>query len=216
MEIDQFIKTRPRLFHLTAASNLDRIRRTGGLSPASELYRLAGKEERLQIRRKVAEILPINDEQVHIRDNGPLHPGNMTLIDGSTEGEYIAYLNDHVFFWPGMRDGRAVQAGRNHFVRYADDECVVIEIQTRALFDANAHLTPLFCRYNSGAPRCITKTRKGAPRSRNMFVKAADFAGPPSDVKELTFAGFVALPWDAAKVRPVLAHLDPVVDLTPA
>jgi hypothetical protein len=57
---------------------------------------------------------------------------------------------------------------------------------------ANPNTEPLFCRFNSGAPRVVGGRR--SPRGVTTFQPAGMFAGTPSDVVEVVFERSIVLP----------------------
>jgi hypothetical protein len=67
---------------------------------------------------------------------------------------------------------------------------VILRVRTEALLRENP--APLFCRFNSGAPRC--SNGKKSPRGPDTFLPADQFTGTCGDVVELTFLHGVALP----------------------
>jgi hypothetical protein len=56
--------------------------------------------------------------KIFIRDQDPLYEGHMTLPDEYTLADFVAHLNNRIFFWPGT-DNRPVPSGMGHFKRYA-------------------------------------------------------------------------------------------------
>lgn len=145
------------------------------------------------IRQKRSDHLTIQMERasVKIRDQKPLHTGNITLEGNWSFGDVIESLNQRVFFWPGWHD-RPISYGERHFVRYAGEEPVIIRVSTADIFTSNTDNGPLFCRFNSGSPRCSKGV--GSPRGPNTFLPCyqADFT--PSKVVEVTFVEKVNLP----------------------
>jgi hypothetical protein len=197
MDLQQFIKARPRLYHLTARSNLDHIRATGRLYPAEFFYTQAGRPDRNRERRDETETVRVNGTMVTIRDQEPLYEGNCDLRDGWSFADLVEHLNRHVYFWPGTID-KPNSYGRRHFKRYAGEDAVVLVCDTRAVFEVNATPGPRFSRYNSGSPRC-SGGRK-SPRGIETFLPSERCDFPPGRVVECTFAGEVVLPWDAVSV----------------
>jgi hypothetical protein len=106
----------------------------------------------------------------------------------------VESLNRRVFFWPGTASG-PISYGIRHFERYQGERPIVLRLLMQSLLASNPASQPLYCRYNSGSPRCSygTKSSRGA----NTFVPAGDFAGTPSTVVEVTFQEPITLPADA-------------------
>lgn len=192
MDLQQFIRTRPRLYHLTARSNLEHIRETGGLHPAEFLFQQAGRLNRNRERRREPETVRLNGTMITIRDQQPLREKNCDLQGSWSFADLVEHLNRHVYFWPG-NEGGPVRAGKSHFGRYRDDDVIVLECDTKALFEINPDLPPLFCRFNSGSPRSRPKYGK-PPRGAGTFLPHDRFEKRPCDVVECVFRGEVRLP----------------------
>jgi hypothetical protein len=141
-------------------------------------------------RRKCLELKDASGP-VHIRDQAPLHRGAITLQGGWDFEELVEHINRHVFFWPG-EEGGPIREGNNHFERYRLERPVLLRMLTVDLFQANAALSPLFCKYNSGAPRCTRG--KGSPRGPDIYTSADAFCETAGRVKEVVFRGSVCLP----------------------
>jgi hypothetical protein len=132
-----------------------------------------------------------NGSTVHIRDQDPLQPSNMKLDAGWDIERFVEYLNGHVFFWPGTSSGPVV-SGRNHFSRYGSEKPVVLRLPTSAALLANEPTAPLFCRYNSGAPRF--NNGNPSPRPANTFTSANRISVTPGGVVEVVYDREVRLP----------------------
>lgn len=190
--LEQFVGTRPRLYHLTARANLSGIEAHGELWPAHQLMQRASDSTMLRTRRSDARLFDDAAGQVaSLRDQRPLSEGNVALEDGWTFEDLIEALNRRVFFWPGT-DTRPIPHGVRHFRRYLSEEPIVIRVRTAALFELNP--APEFCRYNSGSPRC-TGGRK-SPRGPDTFASATAIDASVGEVVEVTFEGPVLLPGD--------------------
>jgi len=200
LDLARFIRTRPVLYHLTASSNLQQIRTTMNLQPTSRLLEKAGRMDLARARRRESQVVSFNGTSIHIRDQAPLHAGNVALAPGWSFEDLVVHLNEHVFFWPGTKVG-PISYGRRHFQRYLGDDNVVLKLPTAQLFRTNTDLGPRFCKYNSGSPRC--NGGHPSPRGPSTFVHAAEFGGTPSAVVEVTFRGSVTLAGcDLAVVDP--------------
>jgi hypothetical protein len=189
--IEDFGRSRSHLYHLTAPSNLQRIRRAMKLVSAAKLMAMANSEDWLTRRRRGHLELAVDGIAVVIRDQDPLHEGNVALQGGWTFVDLIRELNKLVFFWPGNRDG-PVSYGIRHYERYRDQSPVILRLQLSHLVGTNDGVSPLFCRYNSGAPRCSNGHR--SPRGPRTFVSAGDADFTPGRVVEVVFRDCVMLP----------------------
>ncbi len=190
LDIDRFIHLRPKLYHLTASSNANRILETGALHSAADLFRQSGLENMIRQRRPDGQWIDCLGDRVHIRDQAPLHAGNIAFQGGWSFERFISQLNGLVFFWPGTAAG-PIDYGRRHFQKYANDGALVLELSTRSIFDANPTPGPMFCKYNSGSPRCTGGT--GSPRGPETFLGADDYHQTPSSVKEVVFSNTTSL-----------------------
>jgi len=188
---EQFQHVRPCLYHLTARGNLPRISATRSLVCAASLLSAVGESQVIRQKRRGMHPVAINGTTVCIRDQDPLYRGKMALERGWSFEDFIELLNHHVFFWVGW-DHEPVGAGLRHFNRYRHERPVVLRVRFADLVDANADVVPLFCKYNSGSPRCSYGSP--SPRGSRTFVSAQDALFSPSKVVEVVFPGSVTLP----------------------
>lgn len=128
-----------------------------------------------------------------LRDQKLLRSGNIELTGGFTFEDFVEALNARVFFWSGKDDG-PIPSGKRHFARYKSESPVMLRCRFQTLLSANSTTEPLFCPYNSGAPRTVNG--KKSPRGPNTFSKACDFPRIPSKVVEVTFVKKLFLPQD--------------------
>jgi hypothetical protein len=140
------------LYHLTDVRNLARIRLLRRLESAELLLRKAGQSAQLDQRRPVHLTIMVGGMQVILRDQDPLHAGNIEIDAGWTFDAVIALLNQRVFFWPGRPTGPN-DYGLRHYKRYEAEQPAIIRVPTTSMLHANPDNQPLFCRYNSGSPR---------------------------------------------------------------
>jgi hypothetical protein len=196
MELASLLRLRPFAYHLTARSNLSRILSTGRLDSASTLYRKANCDERIGIHRPSHDHVVIDGERVHVRDQSPLHSANVDLSE-QTFSDVVSMLNQYVYFWPGDQH-RPIPSGRNHFSRYAAEDCVVMVLPTDRLFAANES-SLRFSRCNSGAPR--QQGGRKQPRGAQTFRRAEQFEDTPGRVVEIVVEGSAVLPPKCVDVR---------------
>jgi hypothetical protein len=189
----EFARLRPYLYHLTAVANLDRIRRTGRLFSAASIFTAADQRSLVTARRRTSELITLDGERIHVRDQAPLHLGNMELEPGWILDDFVAHLNARVFFWPGKEDS-PISYGVRHYERYRDEPPALLRLPTQSLFDENPNGQPLFCRYNSGSPRCAYGRK--SPRTAKTFVLAAEAPFSAANVVEVTFENAVRLSRD--------------------
>jgi hypothetical protein len=192
-DIEVFLSLRPYAYHLTSVDNLPSIRAAGGLESAATLSDRGGARRGLLRQPRSKHVrLPMSRGAVWLRDQRRLKEGQMSLEGGWQFGDFVERLNSLVFFWPGKQDG-PLRAGQQHFKYYQGEHPEILRVGTEVLLRDNPGLTPLFCRYNSGFPRCNPRTGK-SPRGPDTFVPSNQFTGSCSDVVELTFPGGVRLP----------------------
>jgi hypothetical protein len=190
-DLDTYAALRPQLYHLTARSNLPRIRAGRQLESAASLATRANQAALIEARRAAHVPILVDGEQVVLRDQSPLHARNMRLDDGWTFERFIAHLNQRVFFWPGSVTGPN-DYGWRHFGRYESEQPVLVRVPFPELVRANTQVAPLFAKCNSGSPRW---SGGAAPaRGPRTFVPAADAPFTAGDVVEVTFQGHVQLP----------------------
>jgi hypothetical protein len=198
IDLDTFAARRPFLFHLTATSNIARIRESRRLHSASELLRQANRMPQNSQRRSGLLKIHIGADEVTLRDQDPLHERNIEFEDGWDFARLIELLNQRVFFWAGTQDG-PVESGRNHFKRYGQsgEDVSILRVPTSSLLSTNAQNAPQFCRYNSGAPG--SRDGRKIPRGSRTFQEAEACDFTVSAVKEVTFVAGVDLP-DGAQI----------------
>jgi len=61
----------------------------------------AGRLDLLRARRRSGERVTVDGIQVHLRDQAPLHAGNVDLPANWSFEDLVELLNRQVFFWPG-------------------------------------------------------------------------------------------------------------------
>lgn len=191
--LTSFAAVRPYLYHLTSASHLSTLRQHRRIFSAATLMKQA--KDTTFIRQKRSQHVQINWNGIDIlvRDQAPLYAGRMTLDKGWTFEDFLEHLNRRVFFWPGTQKGPN-SYGERHFQRYESEAPIILRVQAQGLFDEQGKREPLFCRYNSGAPRCIPPKGLGSPRGTDTFVRAADADFRPREVVEVTLEDYAVLP----------------------
>jgi hypothetical protein len=196
--LDLFARQRPFVYHLTSPDNIDSIRSARRLECAADFIKNSGSDDLLQKQRKPSCYVRASNTNVRLQSQSPLHPGNVAFEDGWSLSDLIACLNGLVFFWPGT-ESSPNRYGENHFKsRSWSERPIALRVPTAELLESNRGNRPLFCRFNSGSPRCV-KGRK-SPRGPNTFLPADRFEGTLSEVAELVFSGNVHLP-DATEFR---------------
>jgi hypothetical protein len=197
--LDSFVKLRPFLYHLTSVDNLDSIRSVRRLECGADFIKRSGSDDLLRRHRKGSCCVCVGNMSVRLQSQSPLHAGNIAFEDNWSLGDLIECLNRLVFFWPGTETGPS-RYGTNHFASSScDEKPIVLRVHTAKLFESNPVNKPLFCRFNSGSPRCVDGRK--SPRGPSTFLPAEVFAGTRSEVVEVVFDGSVHLP-DTTEYAP--------------
>jgi len=189
LNLVKFRRTRPYLYHLTANGNLPMIRSERVLLSAARL--LSGSPELLLQKRTGCLVIQRDGAVVRIRDQAPLHKGNIRFEDGWNFERFLCCLNERVFFWPGDGNG-PISYGMRHYRRYKEENPVILRVPFNELVAENSVCPPQFCRYNSGSPRCSGGI--GSLRGPRTFLHAEDAGFSPGSVVEVAFLNQVALP----------------------
>lgn len=190
MRLEDYAALRPNLFHLTARSNVDVLKKERRLYPAVQVLKAAGAS--VEDKRRVHVEHTFGKHRIHIRDQAPLHSGNVQLEKSWSFERLVRELNSRVFFWPGSE--RPIAYGMRHFERYEKEQPLILRVRVDSLLERNPNAVPEVCKYNSGSPRCTNGNK--SPRGPNTFVPLVKSDLRPSQVVEFTFASVVELPDD--------------------
>lgn len=191
---DEFCALRPFLYHLSAAENIGRIMRMRQLLPTTDLLREAGQPHLTRVRRRENMRVTIGRDTVLIRDQGPLHVGNLQLEAGWTVEDLLEEINARVFFWPGTADG-PIDYGIRHFERNKHD-AVIVRVASADLFARHPRIE--FAKYNTGSPRCVGG--KKSPRGPSTYLPETKCHFKRGEAVEVAIKGTVNLPskvWQA-------------------
>jgi hypothetical protein len=190
-DLEAFVGLRRFVYHLSDSANVSRLRRLRCIQSAAELLRLAGQGHLIRERRAKPVSVEVDGDTVVLRDQAPLIFANAALAPGWSTEDFTAHLNEHVYFWPGDSDG-PVKAGARLHDHYLGDRPAVLRVPTPDLLAANGGQVPLFCPFNSGAPR--KQAGVAVPRGPDLFLPAAEFPRTAGKVVELVFGRTVSLP----------------------
>ena len=157
--LEKYIEIRPYAYHVSHRANLPRLAQTRRLEPSAALIRRADRPELLRRRREAPTPIQVDGETVVLQDQLPLVFANAELAGEWGEGDFVEFLNRHIFFWPGNAD-RPIKYGARLLEHYEEQGPAVLRVCTRALLSANPDATPLFCSFNSGA----------TSRSRSLYA----------------------------------------------
>jgi hypothetical protein len=191
LDLKHYASARPYLYHLTHRANVAHLREMRRLIPAATLLRLAGRLDLLRTPRRSSIAVVVEGRTVVLRDQKPLHKGNIRLPNGFRFEDFVESLNQRIFFWPGGAT-RPIPHGLRHFEHYKAENPAILRIDLNALLELNPTAVPRFCHYNSGSPRC--SHGKKSPRSPRTFLIQSDFGETASKVVEVTFETEIQLP----------------------
>ena len=166
------------------------IRKTWELRSASQILIAGGRTAEVGQKRAVGWHVDTGEGRIHLRDQAPLHAGNIDFGEGWSFSDVVELLNQHVYFWPGDDEG-PIPYGQRHFERYRNEAPAILRVRTSDLIDVAGDRLRL-CAYNSGAPRC-SGGRK-SPRGGDTFDRPSSFSRPASGVVEIVVEGQVTLP----------------------
>lgn len=200
-DLESFAQLRPFVYHLTSADNLGSIRSMHCLKCAAEFIKNSDEDASLQERRQRSRSVQTSKTCVRLQSQSPLYAGNIAFEDSWNLAKLLESLNGLVFFWPGTETGPS-RSGMNHFASSSwGKRPVALRIPAAQLFESNPGSKPLFCRFNSGSPRCVNGRK--SPRGPNTFLPQERFTGTRSEVVEVVFRKSVILP-KATKVAQSL------------
>ena len=187
LDTRRLARIRPYLYHLTAEQNLGPMRQLSELRCARALLESANLGHLAAQRRTAHVALRSGADSLLIRDQKPLAAGAIAFETGWTFERFIAYVNEHVFFWPGDAAG-PIKAGLNHYERYRGERLAIVRVPTVDFLPSQ----PAYSRFNSGAPRC--SGGKHSPRGASTYLPAHLFDGNPSQVVEVVAVHSCPLP----------------------
>jgi len=193
LDVEEFIKDHPELYHMAAAGSWEQIQHHGLLSTTALLdrYRVTGERRRLleSCRRGKSEPIthPDTGETACIRDNRPIYPKVLAKkLPATMEPEdWYRLLNQHVFFWLCEDDLRGF------LDTYGDTEHDVITVSTRRLVDRDYDRIT------------ITPFNTGSAHHQNEYERDRDTFSPIHE-------------FDIDRWRKRIRHRPPIVELAVA
>lgn len=163
MDVEELIRTYPRLFHMAEAGAWPSIQKHGLLSTSHivETSDLPASEQVELLTRRRATSTAIGHQlfgPVVIRDQAPLREDNLAKsLTDMTISEWLHTLNDRVFFWLHPDRLHRLLGARLYRKREHD----VLTIDTRSLVEAHLErirLSPI----NSGATIFPSRVTRGS------------------------------------------------------
>jgi len=144
----------PKLYHVTEPDIVASVE-THGLLSTSHILNLMGEDERLERRPGPVPLAHSDYGKMVLNDHKPLNEKLLSacLDDGLTVADWIAILNERVFFWPNEKLTNNFLGARSSQGRSSD----VLVFDTLGLArDCVERMS--ICPFNSGA------TRQSVPR----------------------------------------------------
>lgn len=193
MEINNFIKKRPYLFHLTSKDNIKNIISTKKLYSTKcivETTECPEPNKILKEKRMEHKIIKHNDITYMLRDQKPISEKLLKgcLEEGMTFEQYYEMLNERVFWWP------TIDRLTRHYSRYESEKPKIIRVSTESVYKLNKSKIE-FSHLNSGALRANPYLKGKSPkRGYNTFVIPSKFNYSTSKVAEVTFLWDCLLP----------------------
>lgn len=172
MDVDDFIREYPEIWHMAERGSWPKILRDGLLSTAAllDLYQVQAEERRRleSCRRASSETIAhaTTSEKAVLRDNRPITEALLCkrLTGGMKPADWYRLLNRHVFFWVERKDLQG-------FLRtYGDAEQDVITVDTGELVERDVDqiaITP----FNTGSMRRPSEYERGP----ETFARIRDF-----------------------------------------
>lgn len=193
IDIKNFARHSPYLFHLTYEQSLQRIHRVNKLESTGRLLELAGQSHMIRVKREKPLPLQIGDDRLELTDQTPLNEKNIRFEDGWGVADLVESVNKRVFFWRGGEAG-LLKADQGQFNRYTGEgkSLVFLRIPFSDAIAKNPGRLE-FCKYNSGGARQHPKTGK-SPRGISTFATPANAPFDIAEIREVTFLDYFDFP----------------------
>ncbi len=191
MNVNDFVRRWPYCYHVTFAVNLDLIQTSRSLYSAEALLLATGEVGRRQ-RRMTDQLIRIKGQSVVLRNQCALNPQALDLPRDCTLEDYLAFLNERTYFWPGTSIGPVTEGIRLLATHGSSLPAVVIRVQSMALLEANANATMHVATCNTGAA-----WMDGSGMSRralDAFCPLPEYANDTRAIVEVSFVNAARLP----------------------
>ena len=191
MQTEDFVRRWPFCYHVTFTLNLTVIRQAGALYAAQTLLRSAGRAA-YRSRRDADMTIRIESRSVVLRNQRALNPSALLLPPGCSLDDYIAFLNERAYFWPGTASGPIDDGLRLWASHIAGNPPAIIRVPSMSLVDANGCATMQVADCNTGAS-WMEGGRKSY-RAPTRCRPVEEFSGDPEAIAEVSFHHAVRLP----------------------
>ncbi|MCY9668495.1 hypothetical protein M5X11_26810 [Paenibacillus alginolyticus] len=157
-------KGRKHLFHFTRVRNLPAIAHFDQLLASYKISPVFTGDRRLKPEK-------VSYHEYSITLNAHLRIANSMIDTSTTQEQFRACLDRHVFFWPTLRDCKKMMD--TYARREPDEEFAVLEFDAHALL-SDHYSTVKLSKYDSGSsPRF--PTRCSYKKSLDMFLPLDEF-----------------------------------------
>ena len=188
-----------KLYHFIPNEHLEFVKKTRKLFSAAEMLDACKKKKPKRQKREHCITLPsgktkdgtVLPKGIILRDQGKLEEANLAFCPEFRMGDLVEELNKHVFFWPCFPEKFAKKYQHNALIR-----CCLEDVKKH-----NHDKQPLYCPFNSGAPKRDGDGNK-VLRSRCMYQPLNVQCVPAKDIVEVVFQGCVKLPKSCDYMTP--------------
>jgi len=199
LEAVELARRWPYCYHVTFSENLRSIVDSRALFSASTLLTNAGLEGHGRLRAS-EQTIEVSGRLVVLRNQIALNPDELELSDKDTLEEYVSFLNQRTYFWPGTDAGPVADGLRLIAAHGALRPPIVIRTRTLSLIEENRNQTIQVATFNTGAS---WRLREGKSwRARDAVVPLAKYADDPGAIAELSYLSGARLPRDCEYSTP--------------
>lgn len=146
-------------------------------------------------RRIFDKRIQLHNHTVVLRNQRALHPNAVELPTNCSLKEYVGFLNERVFFWPGTSSGPIAEGIRLLAGHPATLPAVVIRIETKSLIETNEASVFQVATCNTGA--AWLDGSKKSRRSFDLCCALASYTADPGAIIEISLPGSAILPGSA-------------------
>lgn len=199
MEAIELARQWPYCYHVTFSENLRSIADTRTLYSASTLLSDAGLDGHSRLRGS-EHTIELGGRLAVLRNQIALNPDELELPDRDTFEEYVFFLNQRTYFWPGTDAGPVADGLRLIAAHGALRPPIVIRTRTMSLIEENRNQTIQVATCNTGAS---WRRRDGKTwRARDAVVPLVKYVDDPSAIVELSYLSSARLPRDCEYSTP--------------
>jgi hypothetical protein len=191
MNVGEFARHWPYCYHVTFYMNLGLIQASGYLYSAETLLSFAG-EAKSHRRRMTEKLIRVEGRTVILRNQRALDPRALDLPRNCSLSDYLAFLNERTYFWPGTSVGPVADGIRMLEAGGSSVPAAVIRVESESLMEANKHAAILVATCNTGAAWRGEDVK--CRRALDLVRPLPDYPGDPGDIIEVSFVNAARLP----------------------